>query len=192
MYEKNLYSNICSSAVLNQDLHSLLLEKGVCESKSSDSSLFITIVPRRLGLKPLLKETLSLNNFASDDRGDVYCDWIDNSEAIVDFVLRNVANDTLVYRRNLNPVPALDFKAKEKHRKYDKDIEEANADRNTQLVFITFPFSINGRLSDEAETFLDDCQKMVQEETMKRFDIFLWRSRIQFAIINRLARFLIE
>ncbi|KAL0224511.1 hypothetical protein P9112_003901 [Eukaryota sp. TZLM1-RC] len=49
--------------------------------------------------EPLLKETLSLNNFGSDDRGDVYCDWIDNSEAIVDFVSCNVANDTLVHRR---------------------------------------------------------------------------------------------
>ncbi|KAL0205605.1 hypothetical protein P9112_000912 [Eukaryota sp. TZLM1-RC] len=28
MYEKDLYNNICSSAVLNQDLHSLLLKKG--------------------------------------------------------------------------------------------------------------------------------------------------------------------
>ncbi|KAL0219833.1 hypothetical protein P9112_005486 [Eukaryota sp. TZLM1-RC] len=46
--------------------------------------------------EPLLKETLSLNNFGSDDRGDVYCDWIDNSEAIVDFVSSNAANDTLV------------------------------------------------------------------------------------------------
>ncbi|KAL0227192.1 hypothetical protein P9112_014516 [Eukaryota sp. TZLM1-RC] len=174
MYEKDLYNNICSSAVLNQDLHSLLLEKGVCENKVSDSSLFVTIVPRRFGLcatneafvtkmrlylnipinqllskekcicsnspqltlrhalncsklityrsslhdavrdtvfnmaqtariscikEPLLKETLSLNNFSSDDRGDVYCDWIDNSEAIVDFVSCNVANDTLVHRR---------------------------------------------------------------------------------------------
>ncbi|KAL0215858.1 hypothetical protein P9112_008042 [Eukaryota sp. TZLM1-RC] len=105
--------------------------------------------------EPLLKETLSLKNFSSDDRGDVYCDWIDNSEAIVDFVSCNVANDTLVHRRKLNPVTALDFKAKEKHRKYDKDIEEANVDRNTQLVFIAFPFSINGRLSDEAETFFE-------------------------------------
>ncbi|KAL0208935.1 hypothetical protein P9112_011522 [Eukaryota sp. TZLM1-RC] len=95
----------------------------------------------------------------SDDRGDVYCDWIDNSEAIVDFVSCNVANDTLVHRRKLNPVAALDFKAKEKHRKYDKDIEEGNVDRNTQLVFIAFPFSINGRLSVEAETFLNDFQK---------------------------------
>ncbi|KAL0219276.1 hypothetical protein P9112_004929 [Eukaryota sp. TZLM1-RC] len=142
--------------------------------------------------EPLLKETLSLNNFGSDDRGDVYCDWIDNSEAFVDFVSCNVANDTLVYRRKLNPVTALDFKAKEKHRKHDKDIEEANADRNTQLVFIAFPFSINGRLSDEAETFLNDFQKMVQEKTMKRFDIFLWRSRIPFAIINRLPWFFIR
>ncbi|KAL0225933.1 hypothetical protein P9112_013257 [Eukaryota sp. TZLM1-RC] len=50
MYEKDLYNNICSSAVLNQDLHSLLLEKGVCENKVSDSSLFVTIVPRRFGL----------------------------------------------------------------------------------------------------------------------------------------------
>ncbi|KAL0214534.1 hypothetical protein P9112_006718 [Eukaryota sp. TZLM1-RC] len=139
--------------------------------------------------EPLLKETLSLNNFDSDDRGDVYCDWIDNSEAIVDFVSCNVANDTLVHRRKLNPVAALDFKAKEKHRKYDKEIEDANVDRNTQLVFIAFPFSINGRLSVEAETFLDDFQKMVKEKTMKRFDIFLWRSRIQFAIIKRLPRF---
>ncbi|KAL0225688.1 hypothetical protein P9112_013012 [Eukaryota sp. TZLM1-RC] len=127
--------------------------------------------------EPLLKETLSLNNFGSDDR------------AIVDFVSCNVANDTLVHRRKLNPVAALDFKAKEKHRKYDKDIEEANVNRNTQLVFIAFPFSINGRSSDEAETFLNDFQKMVQEKTIKRFDIFLWRSRIQFSIINRLPRF---
>ncbi|KAL0207728.1 hypothetical protein P9112_012356 [Eukaryota sp. TZLM1-RC] len=262
MYENDLSNNIRSSAVLNQDLHSLLLEKGVCEHQSSDSSLFVTIVPRRFGLcatnaafvtkmrlclnipinqllskekcicsnssqltlrhamkcsklityrsslhdavrdtvfhmtrtariscvkEPLLKETLSLNNFGSDDRGDVYCDWIDNSEAIVDFVSCNVANDTLVHRRKLNPVTALDFKEKEKHRKYDKDIEDADA--NTQLVFIAFPFSINGRLSDEAETFLNDFQKMVQEKTLKRFDIFLWRSRIHFANINRLPRF---
>ncbi|KAL0208529.1 hypothetical protein P9112_011116 [Eukaryota sp. TZLM1-RC] len=218
MYEKDPYKNICSSAVLNQDLHSLLLEKGLCENKSSDSSLFVTIVQRKFGLcatneafvtkmrlylnipinqllskekriclnSPQLTlrhalncsklitylsslhdavrdtETLSLNNFGSDDRGDVYCDWIDNSEAIVDFVSCNVANDTLVHRTKLNPVAALDFKAKEKHRKYDKDIEEANVDRNTQLVFIAFPFSINGRLSVKAETFLDDFQKMVK------------------------------
>ncbi|KAL0204796.1 hypothetical protein P9112_000103 [Eukaryota sp. TZLM1-RC] len=136
-----------------------------------------------------ISKTLSLNNFSSDDRGDVYFDWIDNSEAIVDFVSCNVANDTLVHRRKLNPVSALDFEAKEQHRKYDKDIEEANSDRNTQLVFIAFPFSINGRLSDEAETFLNDFQKMVQEKSMKKFDIFLWRSRIQLAIINRLPRF---
>ncbi|KAL0224301.1 hypothetical protein P9112_003691 [Eukaryota sp. TZLM1-RC] len=170
--------------VTTQSLHLLLLlENIVCENHS-DSSLFVTIVPRRFGLcanheafvtkvrlylnipfsqlilkekricsnspqltlrhalnspklttdrsslhnacikEPLLKETLSLNNFGSDDRGDVYCDWIDNSEAIVDFVSCNVANDTLVHRRKLNPVAALDFKAKEKHRKYDKDIEE--------------------------------------------------------------------
>ncbi|KAL0215798.1 hypothetical protein P9112_007982 [Eukaryota sp. TZLM1-RC] len=50
MYENDVCENICSSAVLNQDLHSLLLEKGVCENKSSDSSLFVTIVPRRFGL----------------------------------------------------------------------------------------------------------------------------------------------
>ncbi|KAL0215786.1 hypothetical protein P9112_007970 [Eukaryota sp. TZLM1-RC] len=264
MYENDLYNYICSSAVLNQHLHSLLLGKGVCENKSSDSSLFVTIVPRRFGLcatneafvtkmrlylnipinqllskekcicpnspqltmhhalncsklityrsslhdavrdtvfnmaqtariscikERLLKETLSLNNFGSDDRGDVYCDWFDNSEAIVDFVSCNVANDTLVHRRKFNPVSAFEFKAKEKHRKYEKDIEEANADRNTQLVFIAFPFLINGRLSDEAETILNDFQKMIQEKTMKRFDIFLWCSRIQFAIINRLPRF---
>ncbi|KAL0226018.1 hypothetical protein P9112_013342 [Eukaryota sp. TZLM1-RC] len=200
MYEKDLYNNIYSSAVLNQDLQSLLLEKGVCENKSSDSSLFVTIVPRRFGFhalncsklityrsslhdavrdtvfnvaktariscikEPLLKETLSMNNFGSDDKGDVYCDWIDNSEAIVDFVSCNVANDTLVHRRKLNPVAALDFKAKERHRKYDKVIEEANVDRNTQLVFIAFPFSINGRLSFEAETFLDDFQKWCKKK----------------------------
>ncbi|KAL0219995.1 hypothetical protein P9112_005648 [Eukaryota sp. TZLM1-RC] len=194
MYENELYNNICRSAVLNQDLHSLLLEKGVCENNSSDSSLFVNIVPRRFGLcatneafltkmglylnipinqllskekcicsnspkltlrhalncsklitfrsplhdavrdtvfnmaqtarissikEPLLKETLSLNNFGSDDKCDIYCDWIDNSEAIVDFVSCNVANDTLVHRRKLNRVHALDSKAKEKHSKYD-------------------------------------------------------------------------
>ncbi|KAL0214669.1 hypothetical protein P9112_006853 [Eukaryota sp. TZLM1-RC] len=139
--------------------------------------------------EPLLKETLSLNNFGSDDRGDVYCDWIENSEAVVDFVSCNVANDTLVQRRKLNPVSALEVKAKEKHRKYDKDIEEANVDKNRPFVFIAFPFSINGRPSVEAETVLDGFLKMVQEKTMKKFDIFLWRSRIQFATINRLPLF---
>ncbi|KAL0226709.1 hypothetical protein P9112_014033 [Eukaryota sp. TZLM1-RC] len=94
--------------------------------------------------EPLLKETLSLKNFGFDDRGDVYCDWIDKSEAVVNSVSCNVANGTLVHRRKLNPVSALEFKAIEKHRNYDKDIEEATTDRNTQLVFITFPFSING------------------------------------------------
>ncbi|KAL0226896.1 hypothetical protein P9112_014220 [Eukaryota sp. TZLM1-RC] len=120
--------------------------------------------------EPLLKETLSLNNFGFDDRGDVYCDWIENSEAVVDSVSCNVANDTLVQRRRLNPVRALEFKAKEKHRKYDKDIEEPNADRKRAPVFYCFP--INGRLSVEAGTILKDSQKMVQEKTMKRFDIF--------------------
>ncbi|KAL0208995.1 hypothetical protein P9112_011582 [Eukaryota sp. TZLM1-RC] len=191
MYENDLYKNICSSVVLNQDLHSLLLKKGACENQSSDSSLFVTIVPRNDGLcatnealltkmrlylnisinqflleekyicsnspqltlchalncsklityrsslndavrdtvfnmaqtakiscikEPLLKETLSLNNFGSDEKGIVYCDWIDNSEAIVDFVSCNVANYSLIQRRKLNPVSAIDFKAKEKHK----------------------------------------------------------------------------
>ncbi|KAL0205238.1 hypothetical protein P9112_000545 [Eukaryota sp. TZLM1-RC] len=230
--------SICSSAVLNQDLHSLLLEKGFCENKSSYSSLFVTIVPRRFGLcatneafvtkmrlylnipinqllsrekcicsnspqltlrhalicsklityrsslhdavrdtvfnmaqtarilcikESLLKETLSLNNFGSDDRGDVYCDWIDNSEAIVDFVSCNVANDTLVHRRKLNPVSAV-FKSKRKHRKYDKDIKDTNVGRNRPLVFIAFPFSINVKLSVEAGTFLIYYHKIVQQK----------------------------
>ncbi|KAL0223660.1 hypothetical protein P9112_003050 [Eukaryota sp. TZLM1-RC] len=63
--------------------------------------------------EPLLKETLSLNNFGSDDRDDVYCDWIENSETVVDFVSCNVASDTLVQRRKLNPVTVLEFEAKE-------------------------------------------------------------------------------
>ncbi|KAL0206489.1 hypothetical protein P9112_001796 [Eukaryota sp. TZLM1-RC] len=54
MYEKDFYNNICSSAVVNQDLYSLLLEKGVSENKSSDSSLFVTIVPRRCGFDDVL------------------------------------------------------------------------------------------------------------------------------------------
>ncbi|KAL0220046.1 hypothetical protein P9112_005699 [Eukaryota sp. TZLM1-RC] len=128
--------------------------------------------------EPLLKETLSLNNFGSDIRNDVYCNWIENSEAVVDFVSWNVADDTLVQRRKLNLVSALEFKAKEKHRKYDKDFEEANADRNRPLVFIAFPFSINGRLSVEAETFLNDFQKMVQEKTMK--DLISFYGALEF------------
>ncbi|KAL0215066.1 hypothetical protein P9112_007250 [Eukaryota sp. TZLM1-RC] len=62
--------------------------------------------------EPLSKETLSLNNFGSDDRGDVYCDWIDNSEGIVDFVSCNVANDTLVQRKNLILQVLLNLKLK--------------------------------------------------------------------------------
>ncbi|KAL0222880.1 hypothetical protein P9112_002270 [Eukaryota sp. TZLM1-RC] len=81
---------------------------------------------------------MSMNDFGSDDRGDIYCDWIENSEAVVDFFSCIVANDTLVQRRKLSLVDALEFKAKEKHRKYDKDIEAAIADRNRPLVFIVF------------------------------------------------------
>ncbi|KAL0206886.1 hypothetical protein P9112_012597 [Eukaryota sp. TZLM1-RC] len=88
----------------------------------------------------LLKETLSLNNFGSYDRGDVYCGWIENSRAVVDFVTCSVANDTLVQRRNLNPVDALEFMAQEKHIKYDKDIEEANADRIDHLFLLLSHF----------------------------------------------------
>ncbi|KAL0210280.1 hypothetical protein P9112_010364 [Eukaryota sp. TZLM1-RC] len=218
---------ICSSAVLNHNLHSLLLEKGVCECQSSDSSLFVKIVPRRFGLcvtndafvikmrlylnipinQLLSKEkcicsnspqltlrhalncsklityrsslhdpardtlfniaqtqTRSQNYFGCGDKVAVYCDWIDNSEATFDFVSCNDANDTVVHRGKLGPVSVLDFKAKERHRKYDTDTEEANVDRNTQLVFIAFLFSINGRLSDEAETFLNDFQKNGQRD----------------------------
>ncbi|KAL0226051.1 hypothetical protein P9112_013375 [Eukaryota sp. TZLM1-RC] len=75
--------------------------------------------------EPLLKETLSLNIFGSDDGDEVFCDWIDNLQAIVDSVSGNVANHTLVHRGKLNPVSALHFKAKEKHRKYDTDIEKS-------------------------------------------------------------------
>ncbi|KAL0222726.1 hypothetical protein P9112_002116 [Eukaryota sp. TZLM1-RC] len=57
----------------------------------------------------LLKETLSLNNFGSDDRGDVYCDSIENFEVVVDLVSCNVANDTWVQRRKFNPVSALEL-----------------------------------------------------------------------------------
>ncbi|KAL0204866.1 hypothetical protein P9112_000173 [Eukaryota sp. TZLM1-RC] len=109
---------------------------------------------------------------------------IENSEAVVDFVSCNVASDSSIQRRKLNPEDALEFKLQEKHRKYDKDIEEANADRNGILVFIAFPFSINGRLSVEAGTFLNGFQKMVQEKSMKRFDILLWRSRIHLPLLK--------
>ncbi|KAL0214377.1 hypothetical protein P9112_006561 [Eukaryota sp. TZLM1-RC] len=117
--------------------------------------------------EPLLKEIFSLNNFGSDDRGDLYGNWINNSEAIVDFVSCIVANDILVHIRILNPVDALEFKAKEKHRKYDKDIEEPNADRNKPLVFIVFPLSINGRLSVEARPFLIISKKWFKKNNEK-------------------------
>ncbi|KAL0226842.1 hypothetical protein P9112_014166 [Eukaryota sp. TZLM1-RC] len=90
--------------------------------------------------EPLPKETLSLINFGFDDKGDVYCDWIENSEAVANFVFCNVANNILVQKRKLNPVSALEFKAKEKSRKYDNDIEEANADRNRPLVVLLSHF----------------------------------------------------
>ncbi|KAL0216554.1 hypothetical protein P9112_008738 [Eukaryota sp. TZLM1-RC] len=102
---------------------------------------------------PVVRETLHLNKFGSDERGDIHCDWIANSEVTVDVVSCKVANDTLVQRRKLNPVGPLEFKAKEKHRKYDKYIEEANADRNRPLVFIDFVFSINGRVFNKSRQF---------------------------------------
>ncbi|KAL0205247.1 hypothetical protein P9112_000554 [Eukaryota sp. TZLM1-RC] len=121
--------------------------------------------------EPLLKETLPLKNIGSDDRGDVNCDFIENSEAVVDFVSCNVANDNLVHKGKLNPVSALEFKAKEKHRKYDK-VKDTNAGRNRPLVFIVFPFSINVKLSVETGTFLNDYHKMLQQKTVIGFDNF--------------------
>ncbi|KAL0227064.1 hypothetical protein P9112_014388 [Eukaryota sp. TZLM1-RC] len=97
MYEIDLVKNMCNSAVLHQDLHSLLLEKGRSSLHDAvgDAVYNMAQIARISCIKePLLKETLSLNNFGSDDRDDVYCDWIDNSEAVVDFVSCNVANDT--------------------------------------------------------------------------------------------------
>ncbi|KAL0206913.1 hypothetical protein P9112_012624 [Eukaryota sp. TZLM1-RC] len=88
--------------------------------------------------EPLLKETLSLNNFGSDYRGDMYCDWIDNSDFLVDFVSCNVANNTLVQKRKFNPVKALEFKGNEKHRKYDEDIEDVDFDWKRLLVLLFF------------------------------------------------------
>ncbi|KAL0205333.1 hypothetical protein P9112_000640 [Eukaryota sp. TZLM1-RC] len=55
----------------------------------------------------LLRRTLSLSKFGSDDRGNIYCDWIDNSEVVVHFVSCNVANATLFQRNNLNPSDVL-------------------------------------------------------------------------------------
>ncbi|KAL0205228.1 hypothetical protein P9112_000535 [Eukaryota sp. TZLM1-RC] len=77
MYENDLYNYVCSSAVLYQDLHSLLLEKGFCENKSLDSSLFVTIVPRRFGLcatneafvtKMRLYLNIPINQFLSKEK----------------------------------------------------------------------------------------------------------------------------
>ncbi|KAL0205135.1 hypothetical protein P9112_000442 [Eukaryota sp. TZLM1-RC] len=131
MYENDLYNNISSSAVSNQGLHSLSLEKGLilrhalnflrliiyCSSlhDAVRDTLFIMAPTASISCtkEPLLKETLSLNIFGSDDRGDVYCDQIENSEADVDFVSCNFANDTLVQERRLSSVVALEFKAKE-------------------------------------------------------------------------------
>ncbi|KAL0226877.1 hypothetical protein P9112_014201 [Eukaryota sp. TZLM1-RC] len=158
MCENDLYNNICSSAVLNQDLHSLLLEKGLTLRHAMNCSKLITYrsslhdavrdtvfnMPQIVRIscikEPLLKETLSSNSFGSDDRGNVYCDLIENSEVVIDFVIFSMF--------------FFWFKFKSTHRikfdflnqsvicniREDKDIEEANADRNRPLVSIAFPF----------------------------------------------------
>ncbi|KAL0220021.1 hypothetical protein P9112_005674 [Eukaryota sp. TZLM1-RC] len=167
-----------------------MLSRGLCFTRTGMVAVLDqeTYVLRSL---PLLRKTLSLNKFWFEGRDDIYCYWIDNSELVVDFVSCNVANDSLVQRRTLSPVDAVDAvesKVDEKQRKYVKDIGEANADRKTPLVFIVVPFSMNERLSVEAGNFLNDFHKLVQEETMKRFDVLLWQLRIQFAIVNGLNK----
>ncbi|KAL0219521.1 hypothetical protein P9112_005174 [Eukaryota sp. TZLM1-RC] len=93
----------------------LITHRSLLHDAVRDTVLNMTRTARISCIKEnLLKETLSLNNFGSDDRGDVYCDWIDNSEAVVDFVPCNVANDTLVQRRKLNFVSTLELKAEKK------------------------------------------------------------------------------
>ncbi|KAL0206460.1 hypothetical protein P9112_001767 [Eukaryota sp. TZLM1-RC] len=142
--------------------------------------------------EPLLKETLSLNNFGFDDRGDVYCDWVDNYKAVVDFVSCNVVNDTLVHRRKLNPIGALGFKAKEKHRKYDKDIEESNADRNRPLVLLLFSFSINERLLVEGATSLNVFSKNGTKKKKKDLKSFYGALEFNFPLLIDYLGFSIE
>ncbi|KAL0226948.1 hypothetical protein P9112_014272 [Eukaryota sp. TZLM1-RC] len=114
MYENDLFKNMCSSAVLDQDRHSLLMEKGLSLRHALNCSKLITCcfslhnavrdnvfnmarIARISCIKePLLRETLSLNKFGSDDRSEIYCDWIYNSEAVVDIVSGKFVNDTLV------------------------------------------------------------------------------------------------
>ncbi|KAL0219458.1 hypothetical protein P9112_005111 [Eukaryota sp. TZLM1-RC] len=112
MYDDDLYNSIYSSAVFNQDLQSLLFDKGLTLRHALNCSKLITYrfslhdavrnivfnmarTARISCIKESLpKETLPFNNFGSDDRVDTYCDWIGNSEAVVDFVSCNVVNDT--------------------------------------------------------------------------------------------------
>ncbi|KAL0216661.1 hypothetical protein P9112_008845 [Eukaryota sp. TZLM1-RC] len=161
---------ICSCSPQLTLLHALnclklITSRSLLQDAVRDSVCFIARTAKISCIKvPLLKETLLLNNFGFDDRGDVYCDLLENTEAVVDSVSCYVANDSLVQRRKLNPVDALEFRAKEKHRKYDKDTKKANANRNRPLVFIAFPFSIHRRLSIAAKYLLNHFQKLVKKQ----------------------------
>ncbi|KAL0223853.1 hypothetical protein P9112_003243 [Eukaryota sp. TZLM1-RC] len=108
---------ICSNSPQLTLRHALNCSKLITYRSSLHDTVFNMARTARISCikESLLKETLSLNSFDSDDRGDVYCDWFENSEAVVDFVSCNIAYDTLVQRRKLNPVSALEYKAKEKH-----------------------------------------------------------------------------
>ncbi|KAL0208241.1 hypothetical protein P9112_010828 [Eukaryota sp. TZLM1-RC] len=106
---------ICSNSPQFTLLHALNCSKLITYCSSLHDAVRYTVFNKTQTARiscikePLLKETLSLNYFDSDDRGDVYCNWINNSEATDGFVSCNVANDILVHRRKLNPVAALNF-----------------------------------------------------------------------------------
>ncbi|KAL0225476.1 hypothetical protein RCL1_003388 [Eukaryota sp. TZLM3-RCL] len=260
--EMLVFHKLYSSAVENDfNISKLMLEKGLCNGSYSDSSLFISVVPRRYGLclrdqafvlkmklflgipidqileaekcvcnenvpltlhhainchrlityrtclhnavrdtvaqmarvthiscitEPLLKETMSSDKFTENHRGDIYCDWINGEELVLDFVSCDINNFT---SRKLLPEDALYKKERKKHNKYDSIIEHSNLTRSKRLVFMAFAFSINGRLSPEALLFMKKFQQMVNDKTLKRFDRFIWRARIQFAVIHRLPMY---
>ncbi|KAL0227210.1 hypothetical protein P9112_014534 [Eukaryota sp. TZLM1-RC] len=133
--------------------------------------------------EPLLKETLSLNNFGSDDRGDVYCDVMN----VVDVVTVDVCKKNAL-KNAQSEVSPLDDSELYKRKKYANPLKELKHVRHVDYQICPFAISLYGRLGKTAMNFIDDFENLVKRRMNKRFDRRLWLNRIVFTIFKSIPK----
>ncbi|KAL0219916.1 hypothetical protein P9112_005569 [Eukaryota sp. TZLM1-RC] len=81
MYEKDLYKKNTLTLRYALNCPKLITYRSSLHEAFRDTDLNMARTARISCIKePLLRKTLSLNNFGSDGGGDVYCGWMETSE----------------------------------------------------------------------------------------------------------------